>query len=82
MADAFPHDPAAPRRDVMGASGARVGWVRDDMPRPAQAVYTGTLANAVEVLITIWGDESAEIAMRLTPSDTWSPPEPLTRSAS
>ena len=70
-------DPRAPERreTIMGASGRPIGW-----HRPAAAVYTGVLPDGRFVLVTVWGDGSAEVAMRLKPSDTWSAPEPLTRA--
>lgn len=31
----------------------------------------------LEFLVTLWPDGAAEVAIRLKPSDTWSPPVPL-----
>lgn len=50
-------------------------------------IYTATvpwLDEPTEVLVTIWDDDTAEVAVRQPPhpSVTWSPPTPLTEEAS
>ena len=61
------------RRDIIGEHGETVGWVRE---RQAAYLYRGTIPSLdsniadMDVLITIWGDDSAQMAVT-GPAGTW-----------